>query len=59
MAVQTTDSLPELYERDETAWLDIMAELVREQRVEAIDFPHLAEYLEDMAGRTGARSRVE
>jgi hypothetical protein len=51
MAVQSVESLPDLYEQDETAWLDIMAELVRERRVDDIDFPHLAEYLADMARR--------
>jgi ferredoxin-NADP reductase len=43
--------LAALYETDETAWLDAMAELIREGRPDDVDFPHLAEYLEDMARR--------
>jgi hypothetical protein len=51
MAVQTIEPLPALYERDETAWLDIMASLAREGRLEDLDLPHLAEFLSDMARR--------
>jgi hypothetical protein len=51
MAVQSVESLPDLYEQDETAWLDIMASLIREGRVEDLDLPNLAEYLADMARR--------
>lgn len=40
-----------LYERDETAWLDAMAILIREGRYDELDFPNLAEYLNDMAAR--------
>jgi len=46
-----TEPLSELYEADETAWLDAMAKLVRERCVDDLDYPHLAEYLEDMARR--------
>jgi hypothetical protein len=51
MAVRILDALPTLYERDETAWLETMAELARDGRVEDFDLPHLAEYLSDMAKR--------
>jgi len=50
----TTETMPtpcELYQTDETAWLDAMAELIRDGRTSDLDFPHLAEYLEDMARR--------
>jgi hypothetical protein len=40
-----------LYERDETAWLEAMSELIRLGRLEEVDYPHLAEYLADMARR--------
>ena len=45
------DLLPALYERDETAWLEAMAELARDGRAEDLDLGHLAEYLFDMARR--------
>lgn len=41
----------ELYEHDETAWLETMAELIRLGRLDEIDYPNLAEYLADMARR--------
>lgn len=49
----TTQAMPlgVLYERDETAWLDVMAELIRHNRLDEIDYPNLAEYLADMARR--------
>jgi hypothetical protein len=40
-----------LYERDETAWLETMAELIRLGRLDEVDYPNLAEYLADMARR--------
>jgi hypothetical protein len=40
-----------LYERDETAWLETMAELIRLGRLDELDYPNLAEYLSDMARR--------
>ncbi|MGQ0591183.1 MAG: DUF29 family protein [Gammaproteobacteria bacterium] len=40
-----------LYEHDETAWLETMAELIRLGRLDEIDYPNLAEYLADMARR--------
>lgn len=49
----TAQALPPrvLYERDETAWLETMAELIRLGRLEEVDYPNLAEYLTDMARR--------
>jgi hypothetical protein len=44
-------NLSELYEQDETAWLDAMAELIAQGRAADLDFPHLQEYLSDMARR--------
>jgi hypothetical protein len=46
-----TASLAELYLDDETAWLDRMAELVRQRRLSDLDLDNLAEYLTDMARR--------
>ena len=40
-----------LYEQDETAWLEAMSELIRQGRLDEVDFPNLAEYLADMARR--------
>ncbi len=40
-----------LYEQDETAWLETMAELIRLGRLNEVDYPNLAEYLADMARR--------
>ena len=51
MTVSTLDALPALYELDETAWLEAMAELARDGRVGDLDLTHLAEYLADMARR--------
>jgi len=51
MATVETLPLETLYEQDETAWLESMSELIRLGRFEAIDYPNLAEYLTDMAGR--------
>jgi hypothetical protein len=44
-------ALADLYEADETAWLEAMAELAAHRRVGEMDFPHLSEYLSDMAKR--------
>lgn len=43
--------LADLYEADETAWLDAMAELLRRGDLAELDYTHLGEYLEDMARR--------
>src|SRR5947207_3029560 len=51
MVVRTRHTLPALFEADETAWLEAMAELVRHGRLKELDYPHLAEYLADMARR--------
>ena len=51
MTVLLTETLPELYLRDETAWLDLMAEMARDGRVTDLDLQSLAEYLSDMAIR--------
>ncbi len=40
-----------LYEQDETAWLEVMAELIRLGRLDEVDYPNLADYLADMARR--------
>src|SRR5262249_24948472 len=44
-------ALPPLYESDETAWLEAMAELIRQDRCGELDYPHLGEYLSDLARR--------
>jgi hypothetical protein len=43
--------LSQLYESDETAWLDAMADLIRQGRWGELDYAHLGEYLTDMARR--------
>jgi len=57
MVQRTAAILPDLYEADETAWLDAMAELVQQGRFAEIDYAHLGEYLADMARRD--RKEVE
>jgi hypothetical protein len=42
---------PELYESDETAWLDAMSELIEQGRLDELDYANLREYLSDMAKR--------
>ncbi len=51
MIQQAAAALCELYETDETAWLEAMAELIEQQRWGELDYPHLQEYLTDMARR--------
>ena len=51
MTTATAPTLADLYELDETAWLDAMAALAAERRLGEMDFAHLAEYLADMANR--------
>jgi hypothetical protein len=51
MATLQTESLTDLYEQDETAWLEIMAELVANQQYAALDHKNLSEFLTDMAKR--------
>ena len=43
--------LADLYETDETAWLEAMARLAARGDGANLDYPHLAEYLSDMAKR--------
>jgi len=49
----TTEALPlsTLFERDETAWLEIMSGLAAEGLSGELDLPNLGEYLADMAKR--------
>lgn len=51
MIANQTETLSELYEKDETAWLDAMAELATHGRAESLDLVNLAEFLESMANR--------
>ena len=51
MATAQTESLTDLYEQDETAWLEIMAGLVAKKRFAELDHRNLSEYLTDMAKR--------
>jgi hypothetical protein len=48
--VQSAD-LKLLYEQDETAWLELCAQFIRQGRLEELDYDHLSEFLEDMAKR--------
>lgn len=43
--------LSQLYEADETAWLEAMTQLIQQGCWDELDYPHLAEYLTDMARR--------
>jgi hypothetical protein len=51
--MMTTEQLPlcTLFEQDETAWLEIMANLATEGRYAEMDLSNLGEYLADMAKR--------
>src|SRR5439155_7652722 len=51
MSEQITSALASLYEEDETAWLEQMANLVAQKRFGEIDYANLSEYLCDMARR--------
>jgi hypothetical protein len=51
MIQRAAATLSQLYESDETAWLDAMADLLRQGRWADLDYPHLEEYLTDMARR--------
>jgi hypothetical protein len=51
MIASQAPPLSALFETDETAWLERMAELVRRGRVEDLDLPNLSEFLSDMARR--------
>jgi len=43
--------LTELYEADETAWLDTMAVLIAQRRISEFDLHNLQEFIESMAKR--------
>jgi hypothetical protein len=47
----TGTTIANLYESDETAWLERMADLIHQGRLDVLDYPHLGEYLCDMACR--------
>ncbi len=51
MTLNTVESLSTLYLEDETAWLDQMARLIAERRLEELDYDNLREFLIDMARR--------
>src|SRR4051794_25477206 len=51
MIRQLASELSRLYEADETAWLEAMAALAASGRCAEMDYPHLSEYLADMARR--------
>ena len=51
MVIAEALKLNELYVKDETAWLDAMADLASRSRSTEMDFPNLSEYLTDMANR--------
>ena len=57
MVAKTAVTLSGLYETDETAWLDVMADLIRAGRLSELDYPNLREHLEAMALRD--RKKVE
>ncbi len=48
---QTDLALPQLYQADETAWLEAMAELIEAGEYSELDYTNLREYLSDMARR--------
>jgi hypothetical protein len=51
MIQRAVATLAHLYESDETAWLEGMADLIQQGRLADLDYPHLGEYLTDMAWR--------
>jgi Domain of unknown function DUF29 len=51
MPTLQTESLRSLYAQDETAWLEIMAELVAHKHFAELDHKNLSEFLSDMAKR--------
>ncbi len=60
MVQRFVEILPTMYEADETAWLETMAELIQQDRFNELDYSHLKEYLADMArrDRREVRSRL-
>jgi len=59
-SVAPAQELEGLYERDETAWLDVMSHLINERQFDQLDYDNLASYLNDMAirDRREANSRL-
>jgi hypothetical protein len=51
MTMAAALDLSMLYERDETAWLEVMSALAASGRYSEMDYLHLSEYLADMAKR--------
>jgi hypothetical protein len=51
MIQRVQHSLHSLYEEDETAWLDQMADLDARRRFDELDWDNLSEFLSDMARR--------
>jgi hypothetical protein len=51
MPVETVSGHATLFEADETAWLETMAELIERGEFQELDYAHLAEYLAGMARR--------
>jgi hypothetical protein len=51
MTATQVEPLSDLYESDETAWLEAMARLAAQRRGTDLDYEHLAEFLTDMAKR--------
>src|SRR6185437_4154390 len=51
MIQQSAPALSRMYEADETAWLEVMADLIQQGQWNDLDYPHLGEYLNDMARR--------
>ena len=49
--LQATEDYADLYESDETARLEAMAELIASGKNAKLDYVHLQEYLTDMANR--------
>jgi hypothetical protein len=60
MIQQAPSELEQLYEADETAWLEAMANLIQQGRGGDLDYVHLREYLGDMArqDRREVKSRL-
>jgi hypothetical protein len=48
---QVQTPLRQLYQEDETAWLEEMSRLAAQRRFEEMDTEHLSEFLSDMARR--------
>src|SRR5438552_17298745 len=51
MSMNLVESLATLYQEDETAWLELMAQLIAERRFAELDYANLQEFLSDMARR--------